>query len=369
MTEEKDISRYRLEKFQAASLERNPAGSPVERFLHIYLPPGYDAESDRKYPVIYFLHGYAGNYHRVTVGPKDSYWGKIAGVFPPELLAQIDVGRMAFYEVFDELIERGDLPPFIFVQPDGSLHLPHLNNTFDFFTGQTSTKGSFYINSASTGKFGDYIAHDVINYIDSHFRTIADSRHRAIAGASMGGYGTLCLCLDYPGTFSAAAALSPGNFTVDSVCWQLHIPFMEKLLGKEIADKSDSGAWADILDTVDLVYSPGRRLLPTIRKDDNGRVLGYDREAAQRWEEHDINILLARNPGVFKNIPLQVNCSRDDEFSLAGEAAKLHLTLQQLRINHEFDFYSDPAAALSPHILGIAYRVLPAIRFCLPYIS
>jgi S-formylglutathione hydrolase FrmB len=293
----------------------------------------------------------------------------MAGIFPPELLAQIDVDRMAFYEVFDELIERREMQPFIFVQPDGSLHLPHLNNAFDFFTGQFSTKGSFYINSASTGKFGDYIAHDVIDYIDSHFRTIADSRRRAIAGASMGGYGTLCLCMDYPGKFSAAAALSPGNFTIDSVPWRLHIPLMEKLLGKERADKADSETWDDILDSVDLVYAPGRRLLPTIRKDGNGRVLEYDQEAAQRWDEHDINILIARNPGIFKKIPLQVNCSRDDEFSLAGEAAKLHLTLQQLRINHEFDFYSDPAAALSPHILGIAYRVMPAIRFCLRYIS
>jgi S-formylglutathione hydrolase FrmB len=60
-------SRYLVDGFLATSLENNPAGSPVERFVNIYLPPGYYEAPQRGYPVIYFLHGHGGNYHKATI--------------------------------------------------------------------------------------------------------------------------------------------------------------------------------------------------------------------------------------------------------------------------------------------------------------
>ena len=50
--------RYRLDTFKAASLAGNPLGSPEERGIRIYLPPGYFDSENARYPVAYFLHGY-----------------------------------------------------------------------------------------------------------------------------------------------------------------------------------------------------------------------------------------------------------------------------------------------------------------------
>ena len=58
-----------------------------------------------------------------------------------------------------------------------------LSNSF------TKYKGSFYTNSTLTEKWGDYIAQDVVGYVDKHFKTIPDKNSRGVAGASMGGNG------------------------------------------------------------------------------------------------------------------------------------------------------------------------------------
>ena len=56
--------------------------------------------------------------------------------------------------------------------------------------------------------YDDYIARDLVSYIDAHYRTRADRAHRGIAGLSMGGYGAVTLAVGYPDVFSAAASHS-----------------------------------------------------------------------------------------------------------------------------------------------------------------
>ena len=68
--------RYIINNFRATSLEDNPLSSPVERDLRIYLPPNYFDSENKRYPVIYYLHGYGGNkkmanYHRGGKGAWD----------------------------------------------------------------------------------------------------------------------------------------------------------------------------------------------------------------------------------------------------------------------------------------------------------
>ncbi|HEY2163525.1 MAG TPA: alpha/beta hydrolase-fold protein, partial [Gemmatimonadaceae bacterium] len=57
-------------------------------------------------------------------------------------------------------------------------------------------------------RYDDYVARDVVRYVDSHYRTQADRAHRGIGGLSMGGYGALSLALRFPDVFSAAASHS-----------------------------------------------------------------------------------------------------------------------------------------------------------------
>lgn len=357
--------RYKVEKFHAVSLENNPLGSPTDRNVHIYLPPDYFKEKKRYYPTVYFLHGYAASYRSVNVYPDAADRWKQVSSISPELSAQIHTERMASYHKFDEWIMAGQVEPFIFIQPDGSLYLPHMKNVKDMMTGEVALKGSFYINSPHTGAYESYIADDVIKYVDHNFRTIAESRHRALAGSSMGGYGTLGICLDRPGTFCTAAVLSPANFTLDSLSWKLRVPVLEKMLGAETAAKSGDIAWADILDTMDLIFSHDRPLLPTVEYAEDGRIASYDERAAQNWQKYDINSKIKATPHALKDVKLLIDCDKNDEFGLAYEALKLHNTLQESGVPHEFDLYYDPDAALSPHQLGIACKIPSAIKFCL----
>jgi pimeloyl-ACP methyl ester carboxylesterase len=72
--------------------------------------------------------------------------------------------------------------------------------------------GSFYVNSPVTGNWEDYVAEDVVHYIDSHFRTLPQVESRGITGHSMGGFGALNIAMHRPDVFGAVYSLSPGLF-------------------------------------------------------------------------------------------------------------------------------------------------------------
>jgi pimeloyl-ACP methyl ester carboxylesterase len=157
------------ETFLAVSIQGNGGGEDTMRRLTIYLPPGYD-NSKKRYPVIYFLHGF----------PIDD---------------SICMADFRFQDLFDQAIAGGRMNPMILVLPNS----------------YTRFMGSVYTNSSLTGKWADYIAKDVVHYIDKKFRTIPDRRCRGLAGNSMGGHGALKIGMLYSDIFSAVYALSPGG--------------------------------------------------------------------------------------------------------------------------------------------------------------
>ena len=359
--------RYRSETINASQLAGNPLGSPATRDLAVYLPPGYYQSADKRYPVVYLLHGYAGNIKNLTIAPNQRQ--KMTWL-PAEILDEADWPRVCDYEKLDELIGKGELPPFILVQPDGSLHLPDKDGTFDIYTGVTRTKGSFFVNSKHTGKYESFILEDVVNYVDLHYRTETDRKHRGLMGASMGAYGTLSILCHHPERFSAAAALSPANFTLDLLNWKMIIPLQERLLGRDEAEKGGAQLFGDILDTLDIIYSKDRPLLPTVVRDGQGKAVSMDSQAAEAWRACDINRVAEKLAGNLKTVSLLMNCESSDEFGLAGETQKLHDTFQQLGISHEYEIYDEPQAkTFSPHIFGIAYHLIPAFKFILGEIA
>lgn len=138
-------------------------GAGTQASCLIYLPPGYDAQPSRRFPVLYWLHGGAGS-------QREGIWV---------------VNRM------DSAMRSGSLPPFIVVLVQG---LPDVR----------------YINTKDgTRPVEDVIIRDLLPHIDSTFRTIATRKGRAIEGMSMGGYGTLRLGFKYPELFGAVSALAP----------------------------------------------------------------------------------------------------------------------------------------------------------------
>ena len=157
------------QRFLASSIVGNPAGEDPMRRLTIYLPPGY-SQSTQHYPVIYFLHGMYGN---------DS-----------ATMDDLEINKL-----LDTAVSSKHIRPVIFVLP----------NSF------TKYKGSFYTNSALTGKWADYIAKDVVDYVDKHFRTIPNKNSRGISGVSMGGNGALKMGMLYPDVFSCVYATTPAT--------------------------------------------------------------------------------------------------------------------------------------------------------------
>jgi len=135
------------------------------RYVCVYLPEGYDPADTVRYPVIYFLHG----------------------------LAQNHTSCSEIYSCLDSMISIGDIDPLIMVKPDGDVG--------PFY-------GSFFVNSELYGDFEDYIATDLVGYIDSSYNTDPVASRRAVMGYSMGGYGAMMLALRHYDMFSAVAAHS-----------------------------------------------------------------------------------------------------------------------------------------------------------------
>lgn len=154
-------------KVHGKSLEGNLEGDSPDRDVFVYLPPSYAKERNRRYPVLYFLHGYSWDAER--------YWK-----------------LMSVPETADKLNAAGTAREMILVHPDAF----------------TVYDGSMYSNSPTTGDWEDYIAQDLVAYVDTHYRTIAARESRGLAGHSMGGYGTIRIGMKHPEVFSALYAMS-----------------------------------------------------------------------------------------------------------------------------------------------------------------
>ena len=159
---------------------RSRALSAVRR-LHVYTPPGYE-RGDRRYPVLYLLHGR---------GDDDATWTA--------------VGRANF--IADNLIAERQIQPLIIVMPFGH-------------TGAEVGPGR--MRDVIT-EFERDLLGDIIPFVESRFRVVADREHRAIAGLSMGGGQALAIGLNNLDTFAYVAGFS-------SALWQ-----PEDILGRFLA--------------------------------------------------------------------------------------------------------------------------------------
>jgi enterochelin esterase-like enzyme len=164
---EKDL-KGKLEriKVHGKSLEGNLEGDSADRDVFVYLPPSYQREPNRRYPVVYTLHGY---------GLHAEQW----------------VG-FANFASLEKDVSGGTAKEMILVSPDAfSLH-----------------NGSFYSNSPTTGDWETFLAVELVGYIDSHYRTMANRASRGLTGHSMGGYGTFRLGMKHPEVFSSLFSMS-----------------------------------------------------------------------------------------------------------------------------------------------------------------
>ena len=154
-------------KIHGAALEGNLEGDAVDRDAIVFLPPSYEKDKNRHYPVVYALHGY-------SIGAEQ--WSHEIHV--PQTI------EGAFAKGSKEVIV---------VLPDS----------------KTVYNGSMYSSSATTGDFENFIARDVVAYMDAHYRTIPSRQSRGLVGHSMGGYGASRIGMKHPEAFGALYLMSP----------------------------------------------------------------------------------------------------------------------------------------------------------------
>lgn len=162
----KPVSVERI-KIHGKALEGNLEGDAVDREVFVFLPPSYSREKARHYPVVYALHGF-------SIGAEQ--W----------------THEIHVPQTFEGAFAQGAKDMIVVVPDSKTLH-----------------NGSMYSNSVTTGDFERFIAHDVVAYIDAHYRTIPQRASRGLVGHSMGGYGATRIGMKHSDVFGSLYIMSP----------------------------------------------------------------------------------------------------------------------------------------------------------------
>ena len=306
------------------TLTENLIGEDGRKVIRVYLPPSYDF-TEKRYPVIYVLHGFGGDSNSLTRKVKSA------------------LDRMIFGEEIQEAIA-------VFV--DGS-------NRFG---------GSQYLSSPTIGDYETYIRRDLVNFIDRQYRTIPHRDSRGITGFSMGAYGSMHLSLKYPEVFGVVVAQA-GTYKFDDDLIQsftekggVVITLMEPLKqksGDEFWNALDELANSDALRRVSLPFRNGLAYLAGVASNPDKPPcyldLPYrlktgippwerDEEVWDRIIENDVIHELDRYLHRLKQNPqrpVRLNGIRlvhglEDETALPRQAEALDQRLTELGIDHEF---------------------------------
>ena len=256
----------------------------VRKHAVVYLPASYAKDTARRYPVVYYLHGLSGT---------ETDWAS---------KGSIDVAA-------DSLFDRGT-PEMIIVLPDGDDGWYTTWNAQIGFrtcadTVRTESSDRFCVQHQ---RYDDYIARDLVRFIDLKYRTINDPGRRGIAGLSMGGYGAVALALEHPDVFGAAASHS-------GVVSPLYIgpkPFREP------------AKYATTFDELRLAAVPFL-----------GRYQMFWGEDLDRWRANDPASLAAALRRRGGRMPaLSIDCGVDDPYVEQNRA--LHSELTRLQITHVY---------------------------------
>jgi hypothetical protein len=324
---------FSRETLNSRALEGNPLGDPSQRTMWVYTPPGYE-DSDRRYPAIYFLHGYLGR--------VDGYWNWVGwnpGV--PRLI--------------DDLFADPSVSPAIVVLVDA----------------WTAIGGSQYLNSPATGQYMDYLSEDVVAAVDSRFRTIPDRDHRALSGKSSGGYGAMVATMLRPDVFGAFASHSGDCgfeygylFDVAAAARALrdlydgsYDRFFEDFRSRpaRIRTARDPDHVLINIYAMAACYSPepdGTVSLPF-----DLRTTRFRDDVWRRWLELDpVRMVQGRVDALRSLRAIWIDAGRQDDYYLDLGAQAISAQLTDLKIGHEFELFEGFHA-------GVQHRYPLALRF------
>jgi enterochelin esterase-like enzyme len=311
-------------KIHGTALEGNLEGDAVDRDVIVFLPPSYAIEKSRRYPVLYALHGY-------SIGAEQ--WTHEIHV--PQTI------EGAFAQGAKEMIV---------VLPDS----------------KTVYGGAMYSSSVTTGDFERFIAHDVVTYVDAHYRTFPNRMSRGLAGHSMGGYGTARIGMKHPDVFSSLYIMSPcclspmGGPMPGSPAMQAAMEAEEKKLEsvKTPADAAGLPFFARAQLASAAAWSPNPKNPPLYL--DLPRRDGVPQpEVLAKWAANAPLAFVDQYIGNLRQyhaIAIDVG----DQDGTRIDAGKLHAILDNYGIAHSFEIYP------GTHTSAVAYRIQDHV---LPFFS
>jgi S-formylglutathione hydrolase FrmB len=306
-----------------AALEGNLEGDAVDRDAIVFLPPSYNQNRTRRYPVVYALHGY-------SIGAEQ--WTKEIHV--PQTV------EGAFAKGAREMIV---------VMPDS----------------KTVHNGSMYSSSVTTGDFENYVAHDVVSYIDAHYRTIASRESRGLVGHSMGGYGASRIGMKHADVFGSLYIMSPCCLSPRGSGGR------GAPRGNNAANQEALAAVKTAADSAKLPFGLRAQLASAAAWSPNPKnpplyldlPIGDNEQAVlAKWTANAPLALIDQYvPGLRRYRAIAIDVG--DQDGLRADAGKLHDVLDQYSIANTFEVYagthtSDVAVRFQEHVMPFFSRTL-----------
>lgn len=304
--------KIQLETLSSLVLKDNPLGDPRRREIPVYLPPSYGTVRSRRYPVLYYLHGFTGTGRGVV---NHNPWKENL----PERL--------------DRLIAERKAPECILVMPDGF----------------TLYGGSQWVNSPATGRYEDHVVDEVVPFIDDKYAAVREPAGRALFGKSSGGFGALSIVMRRPGVFGHAASHSGDmafelSYGADAPKFvsalAKHGDSVERYL-KEFRASKERGAFDhSVVNMVAMAscYSPNPKSklgfdLPY------APVTGERDEAVwRRWLQFDPVEAAPKHTAALKALrTLWFDAGARDEFFLHLGARRFSAALRKLKVPHAYE--------------------------------
>jgi enterochelin esterase-like enzyme len=281
-------------KVHGAALEGNLEGDAVDRDLLVYLPPSYATDRKRRYPVVYALHGF-------FIGATQ--WSKEIHV--PQTI------EGAFAQGAKDMIV---------VLPDTkTVHL-----------------GSMYSSSVTTGDFENFIARDVVAFVDAHYRTLPARESRGLVGHSMGGYGATRIGMKHADVFGSLYIMSPCCLSMRDA----PDPALAKKLEavKSADDFAGLPFFARATFATSAAWSPNPNNppfyldLPTANGEPRADVLA-------RWTANSPLAFVDQYVYALRRYAA-ISIDVGDQDGLRVDTARLHDVLTSYRIEHTFEQYA-----------------------------
>ncbi|MEO5926246.1 MAG: alpha/beta fold hydrolase [Bryobacteraceae bacterium] len=288
-------------KVHGNSLEGNLEGDSPDRDVFVYLPASYKTSTNRRYPVVYFLHGYGAH--------AETYWNSLSVATAADAASA----------------------EMIIVVPDAF----------------TIYDGSMFSNSPTTGDWETFVASDLVSYVDGHYRTIADRAARGLAGHSMGGYGTMRIGMKRSDAFGALYAMSScclyQNMTPGQPAAGKQAPPAANAKGKQgggglgKAQQAQAAAWAPNPQNPPLFFD-----LPT--KDGEVQPL-----VAAKWTANSPLLMVDQYvPSLKRYRAIYIEVGTRDPFLTLN--TQLSEALTRLGVQHKFQTYDgDHGSHIKPH--------------------